>query len=72
MLLGFTLMKKIIKIQFLIFVIIGLSIFGCSDGDKSPTNPIYTSGEFSIFNEADVPIRLMEYSQTRGDLLSFP
>jgi len=68
MLLEIRMIKQIIKIQILLLLFSSMFIFGCSEGDKIPTNPIYTSGNCVIFNEANVPIRLLEYSQIRGEL----
>ena len=44
-------------------------ILGCSDSENIPSGPpVLLDGEITISNDADVTIRLVEFTQIRGDL----
>lgn len=44
-------------------------ISGCSDNENTPSGPIILhDGEITITNDAEVTIRLVEFTQIRGDL----
>ncbi len=44
-------------------------ILGCSDGEYSPSGPsVLLNGEITITNDAGITIRLVEFTQVRGDL----
>ncbi len=48
----------------LVFVV----ILGCSDGEYSPSGPsVLVNGEITITNDAGITIRLVEFTQRRGD-----
>ncbi len=49
-------------------VLMGLAIcFGCSE-NNNPYDPVYLrEGKISLFNQSGVRIRLMEFTQKRGD-----
>ncbi len=49
----------------LVFVV----VLGCSDGEYAPSgSPVLRDGEITITNDAGVTIRLVEFTQIRGDL----
>jgi hypothetical protein len=52
---------------FLILAICG--ILGCSDGENTPSGPaVLFDGQITVSNDASVIIRLVEFTQVRGDL----
>lgn len=53
-----------------IWLILALSgVLGCSDNENTPSGPIILhDGEITITNDAEVNIRLREFTQIRGDL----
>ncbi|GEM_PF-2426970 len=51
-----------------IFLILALAVFsGCSKDDSSLHAPVYYDGKISISNQSGVRIRLLEFTQTRGE-----
>lgn len=44
-------------------------ILGCSDGENTPSGPaVLFDGQITVSNDANVSIRLVEFTQVRGDL----
>jgi hypothetical protein len=62
----------LLRLIVIVRVLLMLPLFGvsgCSDNENTPSGPIILhDGEITITNDAEVNIRLREFTQIRGDL----
>ncbi len=62
-------LMRLIALAGIILILALSGVFGCSDGDYAPSgSPVLLDGEIIITNDAEVTIRLVEFTQIRGDL----
>jgi hypothetical protein len=60
---------RLLAIAGVFLILAFLGILGCSDNENIPGGPIILhDGEITITNDAEVTIRLVEFTQIRGDL----
>lgn len=61
-------LMRLIRLAGTILILALSGVIGCSDGEYSPSGPsVLLDGEITITNDAGVTIRLVEFTQKRGD-----
>ncbi len=61
--------SRLITIVRVLLILALAGILGCSDSGNGPSGtPVLLDGEITITNNAEVTIRLVEFTQKRGDL----